>query len=46
MYSALEGTRVDVTLYPYLDLSHSEKAVAMDPLQYSCLKNPMDGGTW
>ena len=28
MYSALEGTHVDVTLYPNLDLSHSEKAVA------------------
>ena len=23
-----------------------EKEMATHPLQYSCLENPMDGGTW
>ena len=26
-------------------IPHTEKAMA-PPLQYSCLKNPMDGGAW
>ena len=34
-------------VFAYFDLSHSHRGEGSDnPLQYSCLEDPMDGGAW
>jgi len=44
MVSCLPAVRVDLGSIPGLGRSPGEGN--SNPLQYSCLKNPMDGGAW
>ena len=36
----------EVVLHDRRGLVHSNREGNGNPLQYSCLENPMDGGTW
>ena len=40
-----EGVR-DVDLIPWEELGRSPRGSHGNPLQYSCLENPMDRGAW
>ena len=42
-YNMAEGIKGSSQLWQYLD---SFREGTGDPLQYSCLENPMDGGAW
>ena len=40
------GQKVDSTLEALIRLTHSDGEGNGNPLQYSCLENPMDRGAW
>ena len=45
--SSLSILSVYLCGFAYFDLSHSHRGKGNDnPLKYSCLENPMDGGAW